>query len=1530
MEVTENTPPLTEMPKERKKRAKKGYRWDPKLQQEVPVEQYRKTRKLTKYGLPRCPNGQVRDPTTKECVPKHNITRKSTSPKEEEETPKQEDEESPKEEEPTEESKEQPVEEEQKEETKKDIEEPPKEEEPEKDDNETKIENPNPGGLEQKVNNEELVLESKSQESSKPSFLASILPASISKSLGISTSEESPKESDNSESKSESEEQEKSEEQEEQEIQEEDEEFVMDNNQETFRDEINEYNYLKENVTEKNYLYPNMNDPNFSEKILSKQEFQNNKFNGTINKNIEEEADKQCDTPFEIMPHQQFVRNFMSSQTPYNSLLLYHDLGTGKTCSAIGITEEMRQYMKQSGIDQKIIVIASPNVQENFQLQLFDPSKLKERNGLWSLNTCAGNNLLNEINPTFVEGIPRKKVISMVNHLINKYYSFMGYEQVALYSESDQKKQEYRDRRKSKAKRTLDTRIDENIPEIINMEPLSNDDDPETRKMKLKLIKRLRNMFDNRLIVIDEVHNMLAHSKDDKKRSSKILSKIVRYCENTRFVFLSATPVYNSHTEITWLVNMMNLNDNRSTIKQSQLFDSNGDFVQEKVSSDNVIVQESGQDLLRRKLIGYVSYVRGENPYSFPYRIYPKDFAEPEHVLGTYSYPTKQMNGSDIEDAPEKYVLDNVFVTKIGSYQNHAYLAVIAKLMQNEQFAKKGVVMDENAKKTKRGFGFQELITPLSILNMTYPYEALEEHIETNPNEHYKKQLQPLHGTEGLFNTMDYEHENIPQGNANMKIYSNFSYKPSILEKHGRIFQKDKLQKFSGKIHSIVSSIEKSSGIVLIYSKYIEGGLLPMALALEEMGFMRYSYASHIKSFMKEKQPPLDPLTMKPKTEKSKSYAKYVMITGTRSFSPDNAKDLEMVFHPDNKEGELVKVVMISQAGSEGIDFKCIRQVHIMDPWYNMSRMEQIIGRAVRNKSHCALPFEKRNVEIYMHATLCENDNESADMYLYRLAEKKAIQIGHITRILKETAVDCMLNLEQNNFTEENMDATIKLTLSSNQKEIDYKVGDKPFSSKCDFMETCEYKCNGTKKQLKTDEHTYAITHLSRSYDQISKRIRQLFQDQTAYKKESLRQSIQVGKPYNIQDIYYTLGVFLKNKERLTHKGKTGYLIKKGDYYSFQPIEITNIHSSIYERMAPIDHKPSHATVILPEENEVPIVPDDPNLIEIVSKKEPTLAEKKEDEPQPRISVQYNENDYGRIESTIQENIDSITNNIPYVHKTTNKYTDFAKMGYQILTKRHDLKEEEVVYYFILHYIECLSFHDKMTCIKTLFQEKKDFERNVVKTYTSLNDVIYSYFRNEMVEHDDIIGIYIGNDSENQLLLWKSGKWEDGKDFIVDVEKLMPKVNEKYNKLDEILSKVRKELKKQNVNQSMVGYISHIPKEGIYEFKTKDLLQGRNSKGARCIQEPKPTNIKRINELLGYLDKPNTEYYSDETQFEGFNIYKQVLCVVFEVLLRHHTNSSGETWFLNYQESLYIHPSLLVYDKEKSDWSDATKKKLKK
>ena len=89
------------------------------------------------------------------------------------------------------------------------------------------------------------------------------------------------------------------------------------------------------------YLYPHIQNEDFSQRLASQKQFNDNRYDGEI-KNIEDESNYNCNASFELMPHQNFVKNFLSSNTPYNSLLLYHGLGSGKTCSAIGIVEETK------------------------------------------------------------------------------------------------------------------------------------------------------------------------------------------------------------------------------------------------------------------------------------------------------------------------------------------------------------------------------------------------------------------------------------------------------------------------------------------------------------------------------------------------------------------------------------------------------------------------------------------------------------------------------------------------------------------------------------------------------------------------------------------------------------------------------------------------------------------------------------------------------------------------------------------------------------------------------------------------------------------------------------------------------------------------------------------------------------------------------------------------------------------------------------------------------------------------------------
>ena len=334
--------------------------------------------------------------------------------------------------------------------------------------------------------------------------------------------------------------------------------YSTDCNKFLLKKELIERKCLLQNENENNYLYPNLNDVNFNIKIAEKKEFNDTKYDGTIHKNIKEYADIISKAEFELSPHQLFVKNFLSSQTPYNSLLLYHMLGTGKTCSAIGVCEETRDYMKQMGITKRIIIVASENVQDNFKLQLFDERKLKLVDGNWTIKGCVGNKLLKEINPMNMKGIPRDKIINQIKNLINNYYIFLGYGQFANY-----------------IIKTI--HYEEELKREKNNLELQKNKIQELSAIKItlnkRIIRKLKNEFDNRLIVIDEVHNIRKTEDNENKKVAIHLELLVKAVQNLKLLLLSATPMYNTYKEIIWLLNLMNINDRRGKIEEKDVFD---------------------------------------------------------------------------------------------------------------------------------------------------------------------------------------------------------------------------------------------------------------------------------------------------------------------------------------------------------------------------------------------------------------------------------------------------------------------------------------------------------------------------------------------------------------------------------------------------------------------------------------------------------------------------------------------------------------------------------------------------------------------------------------------------------------------------------------------------------------------------------------------------------------------------------------------------------------------------------------------
>ena len=324
--------------------------------------------------------------------------------------------------------------------------------------------------------------------------------------------------------------------------------------------------------------YPSIQDAEFNKKISSKIEFQKTKL-PLILKNTNQSKN------FRLSNAQRFAKNFISESTPYNGILLWHEVGVGKTCAGISIAENFRSKMHANS--KKIIILTpSETLQQNWTDEIFNIEKeLNNRKSAEPVNVqCTGNSYSSKFSHVTEDNFIQLKRQS--KKYINQFYQLLSYNKLAKLVELKIKQQSWNKINKQKA-----------------------------------IIDYIRNEFSNRLIIMDEVH--VTRESDESsthKMAVQYIELIARYAENTKIVLLTATPMYNISSEIVWLMNILLLNDKRAPLRESDIFERDGI----RLKLDDRSSEQTSLDILIKKTRGYISYVRGSNPINFPIRLDPK------------------------------------------------------------------------------------------------------------------------------------------------------------------------------------------------------------------------------------------------------------------------------------------------------------------------------------------------------------------------------------------------------------------------------------------------------------------------------------------------------------------------------------------------------------------------------------------------------------------------------------------------------------------------------------------------------------------------------------------------------------------------------------------------------------------------------------------------------------------------------------------------------------------------------------------
>lgn len=1268
--------------------------------------------------------------------------------------------------------------------------------------------------------------------------------------------------------------------------------------------------------------YPDFDDDKFNFKIYNKEEF--NRF--MIPKKGIDSFGKEETNEFKKSPTQNFIGTYMSPFTPYNSLLLWLGVGVGKTCSAITAAENYRKEGGMLSRSKIVVLLPSNSLLQGWKTQIFNLSKeLKKPNKNVNVQ-CTGDTFQSEL--PFLKNYPLaicehgreqsacneclEMMKKKVSKMINKYYQFMGYRKFANMVKDD-----------------------------INRVLLNK---PDREYLKIEIIRK---KYSNHIFILDEVHLTREHgsASKDTKDIAEVLELIARYGANNKFILASATPMYNSADEIIDILNLMLLNDKRAPIDSSQVF-----------KSDGYELTQKGADILKLKSRGYISFLRGENPATFPIKIYPHlQILEGDAVDSYLPDPKYSIRSSE-----------KVEISSDEKIKHFSFIKCPMSLIQYETYQK--AASEPNASSEADDDSERDRFSIPSTLAsiMVYPSDDAG-----------SKCFQGDTGFDIIFRTVSHD---------------KYAYNPIGKSINGKPFlSEENLAIFSIKFYNILQLIKRSEGICFFHSRYLKPGILSLALMLEQNGYARFvekgsSKPDHMLEDVvsKKNQRCFCGVLKEEHSEFNKDQAegpinhkfkqgRYIFLTGNTPKPTLDALINESNYYEgpnfdeNNLWGQRVKFVLGSNVLEQGINLFNVREVHIIDPWHHFNRTEQVVGRAIRNFSHKNLPADKRNVSVYLHcATIpTQNENnpnlsiETTDEKTYRNAYNKSIKIAFITRLIKQNAVDCLLNKNGNQLTVDYFGNRPMTIITSQGKALpNMYYGDSDGDIMCDY-EKCGYSCNGTPAGNYTDiplnTDTFDEILMTNDLHQGKQFISRLFLTKNAY---TIDEIVSINKKigYNMSSPYLfrSLNEMIQKEENVFDKyHREGLIIYKSPYYLFQPFELNIDSASFYTRNIPLPVRT----------NEI-IISDD-----LVKLKKTASLEQEDSVFIAYFKIFCNDgaSKYIKNEAIYKPLANELNKQfLLALSSQRGVAASSTEHGFELLTR-----------YFIFCIIDRLSFENKQILISYVLQKyiqnrssfpNDNLERTVWEMYThppnSSKNAIFDVgkpshpkFRLYRLNSRGVAeAVFFKYDTDKFMYIEITNS--------VEIEKLNKShiLNDEYLKLNSkiygYLSEKMRRAKSTQQAEKELGQVDHsvafylVDKRNHTIKLNKDFTDQSKSdiKGSVCGTNNKNIKKKVMVDIIYYLLNMDVEPSADLTTFleennkvnshfekktdnAAENIYTNfadsgALCELIEILLRHrqYISPDGENSFFNFEEWEFKR-TLDAQQKEKAQESEPVKKR---
>ena len=709
-------------------------------------------------------------------------------------------------------------------------------------------------------------------------------------------------------------------------------------------------------------------------------------------------------------------------------------------------------------------------------------------------------------------------------------------------------------------------------------------------------IDRIYNM-NNSVIIVDEAHNMTGNAY------GMALNKIIKNSINLKTILMSATPMKNLGSDIVELINFLRPAD--APMDRDRIFNQYKNHMMD--------LNEDGLQYFKNMINGYVSHVRGSDPLTFAKRIdrgivpIGLQFTNVTRCVmlpfqrKTYDMVMKEVE-DDALDRKSEAVANFVFPglsadhKSIVGYSGREGLNIIRDQLRVSRDLLNRKIADTFFEGKIDNYLY---LTPngKEITGKIFKTPYLK-HFSIKFNKALKKINRLVAGKKGVKTAFIYSNL-VKVGIELFRI---------ILLQNGYIeFQEDQTN----------YHIDQNTICYYCGKKYKEHVKMNRAynaairLTKEEMATGEWKHSGggewkhsgggevHNDGYVDEYEAitqdiqrsdsstEYDPSILNAGIKVHKFYpATFLTITGKANeetaevVSEDKKRILENFFsNIDNKEGKYIKLILGSKVMNEGISMSNVGEVHILDVYFNLGRVDQVVGRAIRWCSHHKLYGDKNvypGVKVYKYAVaLDQNGNMtlSSEEELYRKAELKYLLIKRLERAMKERAIDCPLNVNGNMFYEE-------------MKEFDgcEKKGEMKCPNICDYQK-CHYKCDDIKlnleyydpsrkvyKILKKNELDYSTFTNALAESEIKyaqERIKEMYLLQPVYTLQEINEYVKNSYDMNDRDLFDEFFVFkaLDNlipvtendfnnlKDMIIDRNNTsGYIIYRKKYYIFQPL----------------------------------------------------------------------------------------------------------------------------------------------------------------------------------------------------------------------------------------------------------------------------------------------------------------------------------------------------------------------------------------